>query len=79
MLLITVMRKYEEEERMTKEEYRRFINNPENLYNCANCPENRNEGGWQSRLPCGQWHCWVDLHCGESIGMKKQKGGGKNN
>lgn len=43
--------------------YRKFMCNPENSGNCANCPENRGENSWQNRLPCGQWRCWVDLHC----------------
>ncbi len=46
------------------DDYRKFMNNPENSHNCANCPENYNASAWPGhRLPCGQFHCWVDLHC----------------
>lgn len=48
---------------MTKEEiedYKEFMYNPENSHNCSECPENE---GMDSRLPCGQQHCWVDCHC----------------
>lgn len=33
--------------------------------NCASCSENRDMDDWQDRYPCGQWHCWVTMHCQE--------------
>lgn len=46
-----------------KRKYLDFMCNPENSHNCENCPENKRDDGWQGRWPCGQWHCWVNLHC----------------
>lgn len=46
-----------------KRKYLDFMCNPENSHNCENCPENKGDDGWQGRWPCGQWHCWVNLHC----------------
>ena len=41
---------------------RRFLCNPANSHNCEECPENRDFSSWPgTRLPCGQFHCWVDL------------------
>ena len=47
---------------MTVKEYLEFMLTPENSRNCQQCPENKNMDAWQDRKPCGQWHCWVDLH-----------------
>lgn len=47
---------------MTVKEYLDFMTNPENSHNCHSCPENKGMDAWQDRKPCGQWHCWVDLH-----------------
>ena len=45
------------------QEYLRFMYNPENEYNCSECPENREFSEWPGyRLPCGQFSCWVRLH-----------------
>lgn len=44
-------------------EYKKFMYNPDNSHRCKNCPENEGFDSWQDRLPCGQWHCWVDRHC----------------
>lgn len=43
-------------------EYREFMFNPDNIENCAECPErgNNNRG---FGLPCGQQNCWVRVHC----------------
>lgn len=51
---------------MSKEEreYRRFMYNPKNVKKCGACPENQGCDDFQHRLPCGQWYCWVELHCG---------------
>jgi len=35
----------------------------DNYMNCTECPYNEEFDDWQNRLPCGQWHCWVDVHC----------------
>lgn len=41
-------------------EYRDFMFSIENSHECEHCPENREmEDGGQ--LPCGQFHCWVDV------------------
>lgn len=45
--------------------YREFMSNPENERNCSVCPENMGMSDWQDRLPCGQWNCWVRIHCGK--------------
>lgn len=43
---------------------RDFLYNPENIEQCDGCPMNQNTGEWPfNRLPCGQFRCWVDLHC----------------
>lgn len=47
---------------MKNEEYIAFMTNPDNIYNCIECPENKCFSPWQEKLPCGQWRCWVDLH-----------------
>ena len=38
-----------------------FMCNPDNSYNCNECPER--ESGCSDELPCGQQNCWVDVHC----------------
>lgn len=51
---------------VTKEEheqvraYRNFMCEPDNEFNCSECPENREFSG---KLPCGQQNCWVTCHC----------------
>ena len=45
------------------EEYKKFMNDPNNSHNCAACPENREFSDWEGKLPCGQQNCWVDCHC----------------
>ena len=51
---------------LTREEkgYREFMYNPENIRHCEGCPQNEGYDDFQHRLPCGQWRCWVELHCG---------------
>lgn len=44
-------------------EYKKFMYDESNIMNCQNCPENNNFDSWQDKLPCGQWHCWVEQHC----------------
>lgn len=50
---------------MTTEELRAWVCDPKNAHNCAECPYSIDASDWQDRLPCGQWHCWVSLNCGE--------------
>lgn len=45
------------------EAYKTFMYDPNNEYNCTNCPENRGmESDYQRRLPCSQQNCWVTAH-----------------
>ena len=45
-------------------EYVRWMCNPDNLYNCEDCPENHGFSRWpETRKPCGQFRCWVAIHC----------------
>ena len=45
---------------MTPNEYIDFMNEEENIHNCAECPANNGCDEWPgTRLPCGQFHCWV--------------------
>lgn len=43
-------------------DYLGFMYNENNIRNCSQCPENRD---WDSgnALPCGEYNCWVRLHC----------------
>lgn len=45
------------------EEYREFMNDSSNILKCHTCPENRDFKSpmCESKLPCGQYHCWVAL------------------
>lgn len=43
--------------------YLEFMTNPDNKRNCSKCPANEGFSDWQDRYPCGQWSCWVTLHC----------------
>ena len=46
------------------ERYKQFMYGKSNCMNCEDCPENRGFDPWpENRLPCGQFHCWVDCHC----------------
>lgn len=38
--------------------YKEFMYNPNNAFNCENCPDNKDMGN-NEKLPCGQWKCWV--------------------
>lgn len=49
---------------MTEMDYQDFMYNPENIEQCDCCPENQGFSSWPGhRLPCGQFNCWVVLHC----------------
>lgn len=45
-------------------EYRRFMADSANAYNCERCPENQGMASlpWEDRHPCGQYRCWVTCH-----------------
>ena len=45
-------------------EYSEFMCNPDNEYNCNECPE-RCSGNSDYGLPCGQQQCWVIAHCSQ--------------
>lgn len=48
------------------EKEKKFLCNPKNIGNCAECPMNEGQSEWPgNRLPCGQFHCWVEAHCKE--------------
>lgn len=54
---------------MTREEadrYLAFMRDPSNRRKCSQCPANEQAqpGPQANVLPCGQYHCWVDCHCG---------------
>lgn len=56
------------EEIMTEKEreaYLGFMYNKANTRNCKECPESRGftPGADGNILPCGQYHCWVSVHC----------------
>ena len=43
--------------------YKAFMYDPKNSHNCKECTMNEGFSAWpESRLPCGQFHCWVDVH-----------------
>ena len=43
------------------DEYKRFMFNEANIGSCEHCPSNCGSDNYQHRLPCGQWHCWVEM------------------
>jgi len=45
-------------------EYIKFMCNPYNYKKCDECPANDDCSSWPgNRLPCGQFYCWVEMHC----------------
>ena len=45
------------------EDVRSWLCNPENAFHCEGCPENQDFSSWPgTRLPCGQFHCWVSIN-----------------
>lgn len=57
---------------MSKEEIIKWTCTSTNSGNCAECPYNEGFSEWPgNRLPCGQFHCWVDLHCEECDTMEQ--------
>lgn len=39
-----------------------FLADPDNIMNCSQCPYKMKHPSWDA-LPCGQYHCWVELSC----------------
>lgn len=58
---------------MTIKEVKAFLMDPNNSYKCYGCPYNDGfEAGPNGNiLPCGQYHCWVDLHNKEGMTWQK--------
>ena len=55
------------------DEYIEFMNDPNNSHNCVKCPENAVFDAWPgNRLPCGQFNCWVELHCCNDEGEEEE-------
>ena len=49
---------------MSEKELRDYLYNPDNAHECDGCPMNQDASEWPgNRLPCGQFRCWVDVHC----------------
>ena len=48
---------------MSFDETRRWLCDPDNSCNCDECPMNEEFSSWPgTRLPCGQFQCWVDVN-----------------
>ena len=39
---------------------REFLADSDNIMNCNQCPYKMKHPSWDA-LPCGQYHCWVEL------------------
>lgn len=48
---------------MTDTEIKKFLADAANVDNCTACPFNDGFDDFQHRKPCGQWNCWVEVHC----------------
>ena len=48
---------------MTSEETVKFLCDIRNEDNCDECPYNVGADSSQYRKPCGEWYCWVTVHC----------------
>lgn len=56
-----------------RKDYIRFMENPDNIRRCDVCPENQCRRQMNPDvLPCGQFHCWVDLTVNQHSGQKTQ-------
>lgn len=53
------------------EKYKEFMYDNSNCGFCENCPENKGMEG-NGQLPCGQFRCWVDIHC-QSLEDKQEE------
>ena len=55
------------------EDYKLFMNDIKNAYCCGFCPENKEEElGSSSKLPCGQYNCWVNCHCNGKVNQENR-------
>ena len=51
-------------QKMSLDEYRKYMTSSCNIGKCENCPENRDmRNVSQNILPCGQYHCEIRLGC----------------
>ena len=59
------MNNIKREENAEVKAYKQFMFNPENSFNCKECPANNGfRTGWGGVVgPCGQQHCWVNIYC----------------
>lgn len=39
-----------------------FLTDKRNIERCSDCPYDMGCTGY-NQLPCGQYHCWVVVHC----------------
>ena len=46
-----------------RDAYIDFMCNINNAYDCDHCPECGRYPHRMSGNPCGQMHCWVEVHC----------------
>lgn len=63
----TMIDKQKEEKRREEiQKYLDFLYDEKNIGQCKNCPENKefSRGDDGNVLPCGQYHCWMSVHCG---------------
>ena len=44
-------------------EYLEFMYNSDNVCKCEKCPANEGFSDYEDRKPCGQYRCWVSIHC----------------
>ena len=51
-----------EEDKMTRDEFIKFMSDPDNIMNCDECPMKQENPSWEMPYQCGQQHCWVLLH-----------------
>lgn len=58
---------------MTIKEVRDFLYNPDNIQNCENCPYNEDISSNNTDNPCGQYHCWVEVHVTHNKEVKKHE------
>lgn len=51
-------------------DYVKFMSDPDNEFNCEQCPENRGHdgNGFDYRYPCDRQNCWVTCHIRSQAG-----------
>lgn len=55
---------------MNVKDYRHFMCQKENEFNCSFCPENN---GMSSRYPCGQQNCWITVHLDRARALDEEE------